>query len=147
MSQPGPPPPPPYQEPQKPAPNGVVPGPPAYGQSVQGQPVYGQPVYGHPAAPATVSPFAIVSLVSGAVSGLMLLSGIFPLNFLGALGAAAAVVFGHVSLVTIARRRPTQSGRGLGIAGLVLGYLGIGSIVLWIAFAVFVVLGLAASSW
>ena len=40
------------------------------------------------------------------------------------LGSILAVVFGHVALGQIART-PGQSGRGLAVAGIVLGYLGL----------------------
>jgi hypothetical protein len=146
MSQPGPP-----QPPQPPVPTDAsgASGQP-YGHPAAEPPVYAHPAYAQPVAPAVVtpgmSPFAIVSLVAGAASGLMLLNGGFPFNFLGAFGAVIAVVFGHVSLVTIARRRPTALSRGLGIAGLVLGYLGIGSILVWIGIVAFVLVGLSGAA-
>jgi hypothetical protein len=41
------------------------------------------------------------------------------------IGSAAAVALGHVSLNRIDRSKPVQAGRGLAIAGLVLGYVGL----------------------
>jgi hypothetical protein len=101
--------------------------------------------YGQPVAPAPVNPLAIVSLVAGGVSGLMLLSSTFPFNFMGAFGAVVAVILGHVALAMISRRR-YERGRGLAIAGLVLGYCGIVSILFWIVFAAVVILGLASAN-
>lgn len=59
---------------------------------------------------------AIASMVLGILSVLGLVFLIFP--------PILAVVFGHVSLSTI-RKDPSQSGRGMAIAGLVMGYISI----------------------
>jgi hypothetical protein len=64
-----------------------------------------------------MSPWAIVSLVCGIL-------------WLGWLGSVAAVVAGHVALGEI--RAKGMDGRGLAIAGLVLGYFGIGLLLLMI---------------
>jgi hypothetical protein len=50
------------------------------------------------------------------------------------IGSALAIVFGHVALGQIRQRN--QSGKGMAVAGLVLGYVGAGT------FALFVVLPL-----
>ena len=55
--------------------------------------------------------FAIASLVVGAV-------------WMWWIGSILAIVFGHVALKQIARSEQGQGGRGLAIAGLVLGYIG-----------------------
>jgi len=60
--------------------------------------------------PATrVNPFAIASLVTSVLWMLWL-------------GSLAAVIFGHIALRQIARSNDTESGSGLAIAGLVIGY-------------------------
>jgi hypothetical protein len=70
-----------------------------------------------PPAPMFVRPtprtngFAIASLVVG-------------LLWMGWIGSVLAIVFGHVALSEIHRSGGTQSGRGIAIAGLVVGYLG-----------------------
>jgi Domain of unknown function (DUF4190)/Domain of unknown function (DUF1707) len=56
-----------------------------------------------------VNPFAIASLVTSVLWMLWL-------------GSLAAVIFGHIALRQIARSDDTESGSGLAIAGLVLGY-------------------------
>jgi hypothetical protein len=56
-----------------------------------------------------VNPFAIASLVTSVLWMLWL-------------GSLAAVIFGHIALRQIARSNDTESGSGLAIAGLVLGY-------------------------
>ena len=71
-----------------------------------------------PARPAFVPPsaptngFAIASLVLGIL-------------WLSFFGSVLAVAFGHVALRQIARSKTPQKGRGIAIAGLALGYLGV----------------------
>lgn len=71
-----------------------------------------------PARPAFVPPsaptngFAIASLVLGIL-------------WLSFFGSVLAVAFGHVALRQIARSTTPQKGRGIAIAGLALGYLGV----------------------
>lgn len=95
-----------HQQPYPPA------GPPGYGP---GQPYpsgppqwYGYPPY-HP--PAGTNGLAIASLVLGLI-------------WIYWIGSILAVIFGHVALHQI--KQNGQEGRGLAIAGVVLGYVGIG---------------------
>ncbi|MEB0287242.1 MULTISPECIES: DUF4190 domain-containing protein [Cryobacterium] len=79
-----------------------------YGQQQQqyGQPqAYGQQAYGQPLAQDKYNVLAIVSLVSAFFVSL------------------AAIITGHIALSQI--KKTGEKGRGLAIAGLVLGYLGI----------------------
>ena len=46
------------------------------------------------------------------------------------IGSILAIVFGHVALSQIKKSGGTQGGRGMAIAGLVLGYIGLGTILL-----------------
>jgi hypothetical protein len=55
--------------------------------------------------------------------GLAITSFIFGLLWFGWLGSILAVIFGHIALRNI--RRTHASGRGLAIAGLILGYIGL----------------------
>ena len=73
--------------------------------------------------------FAIASLVCGIAS---LCAGLVT--------AILAVVFGHVALAQISRSGGHEQGRGLAIAGLVIGYVFIALGVLYIVF----IFGLAA---
>lgn len=57
---------------------------------------------------------------------------------LSSIGAVAAIITGHVSLAQI--KRSNESGRGLAIAGLVLGYLTVAG---WIIFGVLAVVAKA----
>src|SRR5438067_2278316 len=52
------------------------------------------------------------------------------------IGSILAVIFGYVGRGQIDRSGGTQSGRGLAIAGIVLGWIGIGIL------AIFIVLGI-----
>lgn len=91
-----------------------------------GQPQYGSPSGYYPGVQRGTNPWAITSLV------------------LGLFGTAIfAVITGHVALAQI--NRSGEQGRGLAIAGLVLGYL---EIVLWALFfaAVFGFLAISSSS-
>lgn len=63
----------------------------------------GQPVYGSHMQPQATNTFAVLALVFGILGGLL------------------GVVFGHVALSQI--KRTGEGGRGLAVAGLVLGYI------------------------
>ncbi len=70
--------------------------------------------------------YAIASLVLGIV-------GLLGVAFFGFVAAVLAAVFGHVALGRISRAGAGRGGRGLAIAGLVLGYITIGLTVLFFA--------------
>src|SRR3954451_19428646 len=72
--------------------------------------------YPPPAAPET-NGLAIASLTAGIL-------------WLGWLGSIAAVIFGHVALAQIKRAGGRETGQGLAIAGLVLGWFGVGVLLL-----------------
>jgi hypothetical protein len=74
---------------------------------------YGYPL---PARPET-NGLAVASLTAGIL-------------WLGWLGSIAAVVFGHVALAQIKRSAGRETGQGLAVAGLVLGYFGVGTLLL-----------------
>jgi len=67
---------------------------------------------------------AIASLVCGVL-------------FLCAPASIAAIILGHLALVDIKRSAGRITGQGLAIAGLVMGYLGVGLTALYIIFVVF----------
>jgi hypothetical protein len=75
------------------------------------------------AAPSSTNGFAIASLVLGIL-------------WLYWVGSILAVIFGHIALTQTAPGG--QGGRGLAIAGLVLGYIGIALLALVIIGAVIV---------
>ncbi len=101
-------------------PSAPYPPPPGYAYPYP----YGAP-YGAPMPARGTNGFAIASLVCGI---LFLCAGIF--------GSILAVVFGHIALVQIKRSGDMESGRGLAIAGLVIGYIGLGLSLLYILFLI-----------
>lgn len=113
----------PYGQPAPPP--GAV---PPYGAPVApyGQPMpYGQP-YGYPyPAPQRTNGMAIASMVLGIL-------------WIYWVGSILALVFGYVARSQIRERR--EAGDGMAIAGIVLGWVGIGILVLVL------VIGVAASS-
>jgi hypothetical protein len=119
------------QQPYAPQPYGQQPygqqpygAPPQYGQPGTPFNAYGQPAYyGVPPEPKGLS---IASLCSGIATFLGLGSFLLP--------QLAAVILGHMAL----KREP--SGKGMAIAGLVLGYVGIALTILVI---VLIAVGLA----
>jgi hypothetical protein len=58
------------------------------------------------------------------MNGLAVASLICGLLWLGWIGSALAIAFGHVALGQIQRAGGREGGRGIAIAGLVLGYFG-----------------------
>ncbi len=64
------------------------------------------------------------------VNGLAIASVAVGVLWMWWIGSVLAVVFGHVALKQIAESEGRQSGRGIAIAGLALGYLGVSSVLL-----------------
>jgi hypothetical protein len=83
------------------------------------------------AAPLRNNGLAVASMILGIV-------GLVVTWFTAGVPSILAVIFGHVSLNQI-RHDPSRGGRGMGIAGLVTGYIGIAG-GLWV---LIVFLGLA----
>lgn len=52
------------------------------------------------------------------------------------LGSILAVIFGHVALSQIKKANGRQTGRGMAIAGLVLGYIGVATLILFVIFII-----------
>ncbi|MGO8685590.1 MAG: DUF4190 domain-containing protein [Candidatus Dormibacteria bacterium] len=114
---------PPSPYPPYPYPPGGYPAPPPQGPwPGPYPPPYPQPYPGY-AAPSSTNGFAIASLVLGIL-------------WLYWVGSILAVVFGHIALVQTRDR--AQGGRGMAVAGLVLGYVGLALLALVIIGAVFV---------
>jgi hypothetical protein len=90
---------------------------------------YGAPQYA-PAAPKT-NGLAVASLVLG-ITG-----------FLCCIPAILALVFGYISKGQIDKSNGTQGGRGMAVAGIVLGWVWVG---LGILYVILVVLGTLSES-
>lgn len=84
-----------------------------------------------PGAPATTNGFAIASLVLGIVWAM-------------GVGSILALVFGYIAKDQIDKSAGTQTGRGMAIAGIVLGWVGVAFILLMIALMIF---GLLTMPW
>ena len=115
-------PPPPAPPPASPPPPAPPPAPPAYGQQPGG--------YGYQSTPRT-NGLAIASLVLGIAQ-----------IFLCIIGGILALVFGYISRRQIDESGGTQGGRGMAIAGIILGWIGIG---LGIAYIVVIVIAVIVS--
>ncbi|MRG61277.1 DUF4190 domain-containing protein [Agromyces sp. CFH 90414] len=103
---------PPVSEPAAPAYGSAAPAAPAYGAPGYGAPGYGAPAYGA-AAPAKTNTLAIVSLIAS-------IAGIVIVYFIG---SVVGVICGHIAINQI--KKTGEQGRGMAIAGLIVGYVGI----------------------
>ncbi|GAA1136464.1 DUF4190 domain-containing protein [Microbacterium aurantiacum] len=112
---PGYPPPPAYASPAGAAPS--YPAPSGYAAPAYPQGTSSPQGYGYPSAPKT-NTLAIVSLVSS-------LAALVILPFIGSL---VGVITGHMSLSQI--KRTGENGRGLALTGTIVGWVGLGFIVL-----------------
>jgi hypothetical protein len=119
----------PVPPPSPPAPAYGEPAAPAYGQTA---PAYGQPAtaYGQPTGTRT-NTLAIISLVASLVG---IATGI---------GFIAGIICGHISLSQI--KKTGEEGRGMAIAGLVIGYIGVVLFILGMIL-LFTFLGVLAAS-
>lgn len=91
----------------------------------------GYPAYGAPRRPT--SGLAITSLICG-IAGLVFSWAVVPL-----LASIAAVITGHMALRQI-KGDPSLGGRGMAIAGLIMGYVAIAVLAVGIAIIFFSIL-------
>src|SRR4051794_8709584 len=68
-------------------------------------------------------------------SGLAIASMVLGIVWIYWIGSILAVIFGHIA-ISQTRKDATLRGRGMAIAGVVLGYVGLGVLALIIVFAV-----------
>jgi hypothetical protein len=100
----------------------VVPPPPPPPPAVPGPPLYAYPqLYYQPVQ--TTNGLAVGSLVAS-------------LFWFAWVGSFLAVIFGHVALSQIKQSGGRQTGSGLAIAGLVLGYIELSFLLIWVLVAV-----------
>lgn len=114
-----PPPPPPGGYPPPPPPD---PGEGPWPQLPQ-QPWPQQTPYGQPPPSRSTNGLAIASMVLGIV-------------WVWWVGSLLALIFGYIALRQIKRSNGWQQGRGMAIAGVVLGWVGVGTLVLFVVLAI-----------
>lgn len=123
------------QPPPGPPPAYGAPPPPAYGSV---PPAYGQPpppaYYGGP--PPTYSSYGGQPYVSKKTNGFAIASLVLGALWLYWLGSILALVFGYIGKSQIEKSGDTQEGRGLAVAGIVLGWIGVAVLALVIVIAV-----------
>lgn len=88
-------------------------------------PTYQQPMA--PPAPWQMQPgqWVYAPAQARSTNGLAIASMVLGILWIYWLGSILAVIFGHVALSQI-RQNPHQGGRGMAIAGVVLGWVGVG---------------------
>jgi uncharacterized protein DUF4190 len=96
-----------YGQPQQPPSGSGYEQPPAYGYAPPSYPMYGQPVAAP--MPTKTSGWAIASLICSIVG----------VSLLG-------VIFGHIALNEIKKSNGMVEGHGLALAGVIIGYVGLG---------------------
>jgi hypothetical protein len=97
----------------------------------------GAPGYGPPPSPAGYGyPTGYGYLPVQKTNGLAVASLVCSLLWVFGLGAVLAVVFGSISLTQIKRSNNMQRGRGLAIAGIIVGVLGLLAVALFIVVVV-----------
>jgi hypothetical protein len=136
-----PPPPPPPPAPQSPAPYSPPPGapPPTYGgppsfgpappQNPYGPQYGGGPQYPYPGYPP--QPFVVRKTNGFAIASLIL--GVIWIYWVGSI---LALIFGYIGKNQIDNSNDTQDGRGLAIAGIVLGWIGVAVLAIVIVVAI-----------
>jgi hypothetical protein len=115
--------------PQQPA--GYPQQPSGYPQQPTGYPAYGQPM----GAPAYAPPPPMAPSTNGLAIASLVCS-ILGISLIG-------VILGHIALSQINNSNGMQGGRGLAIAGLIIGYIGLAFAVLFI---LLIIIGAIASS-
>jgi hypothetical protein len=139
----GAPPPDPYQQPYGQQPYGQQPAGQPYGQQPYGQQPYGQygqqqypqqPQYGYPVAPPTDG-MALGAMITGIAALVMSCA-----YGVGLLASPVALVLGKISMNRIDRSEGRLGGRGMAVAGFVLGIIGTVLLVLAIVVLVIVII-------
>jgi len=90
-----------------------------------------------PPPPGQSTPPSFVYVERSRTNGLAVAAMVLGILWIWWIGSVLAVIFGHVSLSHIKRSNGAERGRGMAIAGLVLGYIGVATLILVIALFVF----------
>jgi hypothetical protein len=102
-------------------------------------PIAGRAVPPPPGARAALAPpptsASVVYVHHERTNGLAIASMVLGIIWIYWIGSILAVIFGHVALSQIKKSEGMQRGRGMAIAGLVLGYVGVATLVLVLVLA------------
>jgi len=122
--------------------NPVPPGPPGPGwwlasdgkyyppEQAPGQPVPPPPQY------TAYSPYGAPLVQATSTNGLAIASMVLGILWLYWIGSVLALVFGYVAKGQIDRSAGRQTGRGMAIAGIVLGWIGVGAAAITLVFVI-----------
>lgn len=96
------------------------------------------PFPGTPVAPGYVLPvgYCVPQPSSGAGMGLAIASLVLGILWLYWLGSILAVIFGHIALAQARRSGDSGGTRGMAIAGVVLGWIGVATLIIVIVVAI-----------
>lgn len=108
------------------APGSLPPTPPSFAPSCLPPP----PGYGPPPLGQTTNGLSVASLVLGIV-------------WVFGIGSILAVIFGFVARKQIKDSGGRQSGSGMALAGIILGFVGVASLILWIVLVIAVTTSLS----
>jgi Domain of unknown function (DUF4190)/Domain of unknown function (DUF1707) len=86
-----------------------------------------------PPAPVAPAPYYTPQVAYPTTNGLAVASLVAGFLWLGWFGSILAVIFGHIALGQITRSAGRETGTGLAIGGLVLGYMGVATLLLVLA--------------
>ena len=115
----------------QPQPGPAYPQAPSYPQATYGAP-YGQPG----STPLGVGPYGAPMPASTGTNGMSIAALVLGILWIYGIGSILSLVFGYISLGQI-KRDPRQKGKGMAIAGVVLGWVGIVGAIIVIAFIVY----------
>lgn len=124
---------PPYGQPQPGQPPYGQPGYAPYGQQPFGQQPYGQPGYGPGYGPPPYGP-GPYGFAAQRTNGMAIASMVLGIVWIYWIGSILALVFGYIAKKQIKERG--EGGAGMATAGIVLGWIGVGFLVLFIALGV-----------
>jgi hypothetical protein len=94
-----------------------------------------------PPPPPGGRPAPQVVVVSGKTNGLAVASLVLGIVWIYWIGSILALVFGYMAKSQIEQSGGREQGAGLATAGIILGWIGVGTLSLFIVFIVFGVMG------
>jgi Domain of unknown function (DUF4190) len=109
-------------------------GTPPYPQTHSSQPYYAPPPSAYPQAPAGQPYYGGPTAPPRNTNGLAIAAMVLGIIWVYWVGSILALIFGYVARKQI--REKNQNGDGMAIAGIVLGWIGVGTLVLVIVIAI-----------